>query len=86
MISCIEGKFEVSDRKPCERGSPIMEGLLAEKDGLVTISIGLINEALDITLLVWLIMLAAELSLPKSRVVNLERNRSESQTALERMQ
>lgn len=98
QISRIEEIFEVLDREPRERGSPIMEGLLAEKDEFVAevtneelrdldaISIGLINERLEITLLDRLIMIADELGLPEPTVGNLKKNRSEAQTALERMQ
>ncbi|MFB6202243.1 MAG: DUF892 family protein, partial [Halorhabdus sp.] len=49
------------------------------------ISIGLINERLEITLLDRLVMLADELDLPEPTVANLEQNRSEAQTALQRM-
>jgi len=84
--------------EPREQGSPIMEGLLAEKDQFVldvedddlrdldVISIGMINERLEITLLDRLILLADELGLPEPTVSNLQENRSEAQAALERMQ
>lgn len=63
--------------EPREQGSPIMEGLLAEKDQFVVevkdddlrdldvISIGMINERLEITLRDRLILLADELGLPE---------------------
>jgi len=97
QITRIEEIFEVLEWEPRERGSPIMEGLIAEKDEFVAevtdeelrdldaISIGLINERLEITLLDRLVMLADELDLPEPTVANLEQNRSEAQTALERM-
>lgn len=98
QITRIEGIFEALDLEPRERGSPIMEGLLAEKDEFVAevrdddlrdfdaISIGMINERLEITLLDRLILLADELDLPEPAVSNLERNRGEARAALERMQ
>lgn len=98
QIDRIEEIFAVIDMEPREEGSPIMEGLLAEKDQFVAqiedddlrdldvISIGMINERLEITLLDRLILLADELRLPEPTTSNLETNRSEAQTALERMQ
>lgn len=98
QIDRIEGIFAALDMEPREQGSPIMEGLLAEKDQFVAevedddlrdlevISIGMINERLEITLLDRLLLLATELELPEPTMSNLEVNRSEAQTALERMQ
>jgi len=98
QIDRIEAIFATLDMEPREQGSPIMEGLLAEKDQFVldvedddlrdldVISIGMINERLEITLLDRLILLADELGLPEPTVSNLETNRGEAQAALERMQ
>lgn len=98
QIDRIEAMFEVLDLEPRERGSPIMEGLLAEKDEFVAevdddhlrdldvISIGMINERLEITLLDRLIMIADELDVPSSVVEYLKKNRDEAQVALSRMQ
>lgn len=98
QIDRIEEIFAVLDMEPREQGSPIMEGLIAEKDQFVgevedddlrdldVINIGMINERLEITLLDRLILLANELDLPESTTMNLEENRSEAQTALKRMQ
>ena len=98
QIDRIEGIFATLDMEPREQGSPIMEGLLAEKDQFVldvedddlrdldVISIGMINERLEITLLDRLILVADELGLPEPTVSNLQENRSEAQAALERMQ
>lgn len=98
QIDRIESIFAALDMEPREQGSPIMEGLLAEKDRFVldvenddlrdldVINIGIINERLEITLLDRLILLADELGLPEPTVSNLEENRAEAQTALERMQ
>ena len=98
QIDRIEDIFAVLDMEPREQGSPIMEGLLAEKDQFVAevedddlrdldvISIGMINERLEITLLDRLLLLVEELGLPEPTAENLEANRSEAQAALERMQ
>ena len=98
QIDRIEAIFSALDMEPRETGSPIMEGLLAEKDQFVldvedddlrdldVINIGMINERLEITLLDRLILLADELGLPEPAVSNLEENRAEARAALERMQ
>ncbi|WP_435197599.1 DUF892 family protein [Natronomonas sp. EA1] len=98
QIDRIEEIFATLDMETREQGSPIMEGLIAEKDQFVleieddelrdldVINIGMINERLEITLLDRLILLADELGLPEPTKSNLEENRSEAQTALERMQ
>lgn len=76
QIDRIEGIFTTLDMETREQGSPIMEGLIAEKDQFVleieddelrdldVINIGMINERLEITLLDRLILLADELGLP----------------------
>lgn len=86
------------DLEPRERGSPIMEGLLAGKDEFVAevndddlrdldaISVGTINERFEITLPDRLLLLADELGLPEVTRSHLERNRAEARAALERMQ
>lgn len=98
QIDRIEAIFAALDMEPREQGSPIMEGLIAEKDQFVlavedddlrdldVISIGTINERLEITLLDRLILLADELGLPAPTIENLEENRAEARAALERMQ
>jgi ferritin-like metal-binding protein YciE len=98
QIDRIEEIFATLDMETREQGSPIMEGLIAEKDQFVleieddelrdldVINIGMINERLEITLLDRLILLADELGLPEPTVENLEANREEAQTALGRMQ
>lgn len=48
--------------------------------------VGITNERLEITLLDRLVLLADELRLPEPTVSNLEKNRTEAQTALEQMQ
>jgi ferritin-like metal-binding protein YciE len=98
QIDRIEDIFAVLDMEPREQGSPIMEGLIAEKDQFVAevedddlrdldvISIGMINERLEITLLDRLLLLTEEIGLSEPTAENLEANRSEAQAALERMQ
>mgnify|MGYP002762341528 CR=1 FL=1 len=98
QIDRIEAIFETLDMEPREQGSPIMEGLLAEKDQFVSevvdddlrdldvINLGILNERIEITLLDRLILLAEEIELPESTIRKLQANRSEAQTALTRMQ
>ncbi|AGB39866.1 DUF892 family protein [Natronococcus occultus] len=98
QITRIEEIFELTDLPLEERGSPIMEGLLAEKDEFVSevesdelrdldaIGIGTINERIEITLLDRLILLAETLDHPESVVSRLEQNRSEAESALQKMQ
>lgn len=98
QIDRIEALFEVLDLEPRERGSPIMEGLLAGKDEFVAevndddlrdldaISVGTINERFEITLPDRLLLLADELGLPEVTRSHRERNRAEARAALERMQ
>lgn len=83
QIDRIEEIVAVLDMEPHEQGSSIMEGLPAEKDQFVAeveddelrdmdvISIGMINERLEITLLDGRIMLADELNLLYPTVSNL---------------
>jgi ferritin-like metal-binding protein YciE len=98
QINRIEGIFEQLEAEPTERGSPIMEGLLAEKDEFISevedddlrdldvISIGMINERLEITLLDRLLLLADDLDVPDDIGRDLGRNRTEAATALQKMQ
>jgi ferritin-like metal-binding protein YciE len=98
QITRIETMFERLGHEPEERGSAIMEGLLAEKDEFVTevadddlrdldaISIGMINERLELTLLDRLLLLAEALDLPEEIGTALNQNRTEAATALQRMQ
>ncbi|MUW13834.1 DUF892 family protein [Halorubrum sp. CBA1125] len=98
QIDRIEAIFATLDMETREQGSPIMEGLIAEKDQFVleieddelrdldVINIGMINERLEVTLLDRLILLADELGLPAPTVTNLEANREEARSALARMQ
>lgn len=98
QIDRIEGIFEVLGQDPAERGSPIMEGLMAEKDEFISevedadlrdldaINVGTINERFEITILDRLILLAADLNLPEAVTAALAQNRSEAEAALGEMQ
>lgn len=98
QINRIEAIFERLGAEPTERGSPIMEGLLAEKDEFISevedddlrdldvISIGMINERLEITLLDRLLLLVGDLDLPDEIRDDLGKNRTEAATALQKMQ
>ena len=98
QIDRIETIFAVLDLEPREESSQIMEGLTAEKDESIAavtderlqdidvVSIGLINERLEITLLDRLLLLADDLDLPDPIRPHLQKNRAEAQAALDWMQ
>lgn len=98
QINRIERVFEAIDEQPRERGSPIVEGLLAEKDEFVSevsnddlrdldaVGIGSINERFEITILDRLLVLADALDLPGAVAERLEANRHEARGALDEMQ
>lgn len=98
QITRIEDIFERLGHEPTERGSAIMEGLLAEKDEFINevedddlrdldvLSIGMINERLELTLLDRLLLLADDLDLPAEIGQALGTNRTEAASALQRMQ
>ena len=97
QINRIEAMFEMIGAEPSARASPIMEGLVAEKDEFIeevesdelrdidAIGIGTINERIEITLLDRLILLATELDYPDDLVDGLRKNRSEAESALAHM-
>ncbi len=97
QINRIERMFELIDAEPSARPSPIMEGLIAEKDEFIgeverddlrdidAIGIGTINERIEITLLDRLILLATDLGYPDSLVDALRTNRTEAEDALAHM-
>lgn len=97
QINRIEAMFEAIGAEPSARPSPIMEGLVAEKDEFVgevesdelrdldAIGIGTINERIEITLLDRLILLATDLGYPTELVDALRENRSEAEAALDHM-
>ncbi|MFC6835736.1 DUF892 family protein [Halomarina ordinaria] len=98
QVHRIERVFDVLGQDPRERGSALMEGLLAEKDEFVdevvdddlrdldVIGVGSLNERIEITLLDRLLVLAADLDLPAAVAEALAENRAEAQSALDRMQ
>lgn len=98
QIHRIEAIFEVLEKEPRERGSALMEGVLAEKDESISevsddtlreldaIALGMINERIEITLLDRLLFLADELDLPREVSENLDQNRSEAAEALRRLE
>ena len=98
QIHRIEAMFEALGREPETRASPIMEGLIAEKDEFVNevetddlrdldaIGIGTINERFEITVLDRLLLLADDLELPEEITRELEKNRAEAKAALDEMQ
>lgn len=98
QINRIEGVFERLGQEPTERGSAIMEGLIAEKDEFINevedeelrdidaLSVGMINERLELTLLDRLLLLADDLDLPTEIGQALGTNRSEAANALQQMQ
>ena len=98
QINRIERIFTRLDQKPVGRGSPIMEGLLAEKDELIweiqdgylrdldALGIGMINERFEITVLDRLVHLGVEIGLEDELIDELRANLSEAQVALDRME
>jgi len=97
QINRIERMFETIGAEPIARASPIMEGLVAEKDEFVeevesdelrdldAIGIGTINERIEITLLDRLVMLATDLEYPDAVLDALRENRTEAEDALAHM-
>ncbi len=97
QIHRIERIFEQLDEPPRADGSPVMEGILAEKDALVTdgpselrdldvLSTGMLNERFEITVLDRLLLLATDLELSDETVMELEANRREARAALSEME
>jgi len=98
QIHRLEQLFEELETEPQAEGSPVMEGILAEKDALVTtdapddlrdldvLRTGMLNERFEITVLDQLLLLAADLDLPDEIVRSLEANRREATAALREME
>jgi len=98
QIHRIEGMFEALDTEPQAAGSPVMEGILAEKDEIVStdappalrdldvLSTGMLNERFEITVLDRLLLLAAGLDLPEEIATELATNRREAKAALTEME
>lgn len=98
QIHRIEGIFETLGTEPQAEGSPVMEGIIAEKDAIVgtdapaalrdldVLSTGMLNERFEITVLDRLLLLAGDLELDDEIVRGLEANRQEANAALTRME
>jgi ferritin-like metal-binding protein YciE len=98
QIHRLERLFDELGEEARAEGSPIMEGILAEKDALVAtdapddlrdlgvLRTGMMNERFEITVLNQLLLLAGDLDFPADIVRSLEANRSEATTALREME
>jgi ferritin-like metal-binding protein YciE len=98
QIRRIERMFDALDEAPRARGSPVMEGILAEKNEIVStdapsalrdldvLSTGMLNERFEITVLDRLLVLAAEVDLPREITTELGANRQEAKAALTKME
>ena len=98
QIHRIEQIFDRLNEKPRAEGSPVMEGILAEKDALVStaapaelrdmdvLSTGMMNVRFEITVLDRLLPLATEIDLSRDIVMELEANRREAMAALTEME
>lgn len=98
QIHRIESIFAHLDTEPAAEASPIMEGIVAEKDGVVggdapadlrdldVLTTGMLNERFEITVLDRLVLLATDLELPPAIVRDLEANRREAKAALSEME
>ncbi|RQG93232.1 DUF892 family protein [Natrarchaeobius halalkaliphilus] len=98
QIHRIERLFEELDQEPRAEGSPVMEGILAEKNEIVStdvppalrdldvLSTGMMNERFEITVLDRLLLLAADIELPEEITKELAANRQEARAALTKME
>ena len=97
-IHRIEQIFVELGEEPEAAGSPVMEGILAEKDEIVStnaaselrdldvLSTGMLNERFEITVLDRLLLLATDLDLPDEIKTDLAANRQEAKAALTEME
>jgi ferritin-like metal-binding protein YciE len=98
QIDRLEAIFGALDREPDPEGSPVMEGILAEKDALAStegpadlrdmevLRTGMLNERFEITVLDQLLLLATDLDLDGRITTGLEANRQEATAALAEME
>lgn len=98
QINRIERIFEELGTEPQAEGSPVMEGILAEKNALIStdspadlrdldvLRTGMMNERFEITVLDQLLLLGADLDLANSIVGELGANRQEAKAALTKME
>ncbi|TYL38703.1 hypothetical protein CV102_09295 [Natronococcus pandeyae] len=97
QIHRIERIFDELGEKPQASGSPVMEGILAEKDQIVStnappelrdldvLSTGMMNERFEITVLDRLLLVAADLDVTDEITTELAANRQEAKAALTEM-
>ena len=98
QIHRIERMFEELNTEPQAEGSPVMEGILAEKDEIVStdappalrdldvLTTGMLNERFEITVLDRLLLLAADLEISEEITAELSANRQEAKAALTNME
>lgn len=98
QINRIERIFEKLGTEPQAEGNPVMEGILAEKNALIStdspadlrdldvLRTGMMNERFEITVLDQLLLLGAELDLATSIGIRSEANRREAKAALTEME
>ncbi len=98
QIHRIERIFEELNTEPQAEGSPVMEGILAEKDEIVStdtppvlrdldvLTTGMLNERFEITVLDRLLLLATDLEIPEEIATELATNRQEAKAALTEME
>ena len=98
QIHRIEGIFAELNTEPQAEGSPVMEGILAEKDEIVStdappalrdldvLTTGMLNERFEITVLYRLLLLATDLEVSTEVTTELDANRQEAKAALTNME
>ncbi len=98
QIHRIERIFEELGMESRVAGSPVMEGILAEKDEIVStdappalrdldvLSTGMLNERFEITVLDRLLLLATDLEISEEISTELGANRQEAKAALTEME
>ncbi len=98
QIHRIEGIFAELNTEPQAEGSPVMEGILAEKDEIVStdappalrdldvLTTGMLNERFEITVLDRLLLLATDLEVSTEVTTELDANRQEAKAALTNME
>lgn len=94
----IEQTFEEFGEEPEPEGSPVMEGILAEKNEIVStdaaaelrdldvLSTGMLTERFEITVLDRMLPLATDLDVPADVRTDLAANRQEAKAALTKME
>jgi ferritin-like metal-binding protein YciE len=97
-IHRLEQIFGELGEEPQAAGSPVMEGILAEKDEIVStdapstlrdldiLTTGMLNERFEITVLDRLLLLASDMGLPDDIATDLATNRQGAKAALTEME